>query len=139
MSLRGRVSMIGAVAVLAAACTGGGGAATLAPATQAPRASRPVRGPGHGARDRGPGDGRAPRRRGLLGQIIEAGTIRISTDANYEPFSFLNPDTNYEGFDTDVRRDRQAAQRHRIEWEPPNWALITAGSWGGRWDTSSAR
>ena len=38
----------------------------------------------------------------LLETIQDAGVIRISTDANYEPQSFRDPDGNWVGFDIDV-------------------------------------
>jgi polar amino acid transport system substrate-binding protein len=79
----------------------------------------------------------------LLGQIIKNGTIRISTDPNYKPFSFLNTATNtYEGFDTSTaeetvkRLSAKLGKDIKIDWQTPGWDLITAGSWGGRWDIS---
>jgi polar amino acid transport system substrate-binding protein len=79
----------------------------------------------------------------LLGKVIAAGKIRISTDPNYAPFSSLNTATGkYEGFDTStaeeaVKRLSAAVGKDiAIEWVTPSWDLITAGSWGGRWDIS---
>ena len=79
----------------------------------------------------------------LLGQILKTGTIRVATDPNYAPFSFLNPDTQtYEGFDTSTaeetvkRLSEKLGTEIKLQWETPGWDLITAGSWGGRWDIS---
>jgi polar amino acid transport system substrate-binding protein len=78
----------------------------------------------------------------LLGKIIAAGKIRISTDPNYKPFSFLKPDGTYEGFDTATaeetvkRLNQKLGTNIKIQWETPGWDTITAGSWGGRWDIS---
>jgi polar amino acid transport system substrate-binding protein len=78
----------------------------------------------------------------LLGKIVAAGKIRISTDPNYKPFSFLNPDGTYDGFDNAtaveaVKRLSAAVGKDiQIEWQTPTWDAITAGSWGGRWDIS---
>ena len=79
----------------------------------------------------------------LLGKIVAAGKIRISTDPNYKPFSFLNITTNeYEGFDTSTaeetvkRLSDKLGKDIKLEWETPGWDTITAGSWGGRWDIS---
>jgi polar amino acid transport system substrate-binding protein len=135
--------MIGAVALLAAACTGGGGA-NPAPATQAP-ASEPAMTEAPSAASEAPAT-EAPASvdpESLLGQVIESGTIRIATDPNYKPFSFLNPDTNeYEGFDTSTaeetvkRLSEKLGTEITLQWETPSWDLITAGNWGGRWDVS---
>lgn len=79
----------------------------------------------------------------LLGKVLAAGKIRISTDPNYAPFSSLDTATGkYVGFDTStaedvVKRMNQALGTNlQIEWVTPSWDLITAGSWGGRWDMS---
>jgi polar amino acid transport system substrate-binding protein len=78
----------------------------------------------------------------LLGKIVAAGKIRVSTDPNYKPFSFLNPDGTYDGFDNAtaveaVKRLSAAVGKDiQIEWQTPTWDAITAGSWGGRWDIS---
>lgn len=79
----------------------------------------------------------------LLGQVISTGTFRIATDPNYAPFSFLNTATStYEGFDTATaeetvkRLSEKLGKDIKLQWETPGWDLITAGSWGGRWDIS---
>lgn len=79
----------------------------------------------------------------LLGKVIAAGKIRISTDPNYAPFSSLDTATGkYVGFDTSTaeevvkRMNAALGTNLTIEWVTPNWDLITAGSWGGRWDMS---
>lgn len=79
----------------------------------------------------------------LLGKVITAGAIRIATDPNYAPYSFLNTTTNeYEGFDTATaeetveRLSEKLGTEIKLQWETPGWDTITAGSWGGRWDVS---
>ena len=59
-----------------------------------------------------------------LGAIEESGTIRVSTDPNYEPQSFLDANGDFVGFDVEV------------EFVTPDWDVITAGNWGGQWDMS---
>jgi polar amino acid transport system substrate-binding protein len=74
--------------------------------------------------------------------VIAAGKIKISTDPNYAPFSFLNPDGTYDGFDNAtaveaVKRLSAAVGKDiQIEWTTPAWEAITAGGWGGRFDVS---
>src|SRR5436305_3681768 len=78
----------------------------------------------------------------LLGKVIAAGKIRVSTDPNYKPFSFLNPDGTYDGFDNATaveavkRLSAMVGKPIAVEWTTPTWDAITAGSWGGRWDIS---
>ena len=72
----------------------------------------------------------------LLAEIMERGTIRISTDPNYEPQSFLNSDGEFVGFDVDVAREIASRLGVEVEFVTPDWDLITAGNWGGQWDMS---
>src|SRR5215217_4648770 len=75
MSLRGRISLLAASDAASAPASGSASAPASEAASIDPNS--------------------------LLGKIISSGKIRIATDPNYKPFSFLNPDTNtYEGFDT---------------------------------------
>lgn len=72
----------------------------------------------------------------LLADIQERGTIRVSTDANYEPQSFLDASGNFVGFDIDVAREIARRLNVQVEFVTPDWDLITAGNWGGQWDMS---
>lgn len=71
-----------------------------------------------------------------LGAIEESGTIRVSTDANYEPQSFLDPNGEFVGFDIDVAREIGRRLGVEVEFMTPDWDVITAGNWGGQWDMS---
>jgi polar amino acid transport system substrate-binding protein len=72
-----------------------------------------------------------------LAAIKTAGVIRIATDPNYAPYSFLDTESGeYDGFDTAVARMIATALEVDIEWVTPTWDELTAGSWGGRWDVS---
>jgi polar amino acid transport system substrate-binding protein len=88
----------------------------------------------------------------LLGEIEARGYMISSTDANYEPQSFLDIDAERDadtvcpddlltygemvGFDVDVAKE--IADRLGVEvcYATPDWDVITAGSWGDRWDVS---
>lgn len=88
----------------------------------------------------------------LLDQIQARGTMLVSTDPNYEPQSYLDPngtrvaDTKCGndqltagemiGFDVDVAVE--IANRLGVEacFVTPDWDVITAGNWGDRWDIS---
>lgn len=73
---------------------------------------------------------------GLLADILERGVIRVSTDANYEPQSFLDENGEFVGFDIDVAREIAKRLGVEVEFVTPDWDVITAGNWGGQWDMS---
>jgi polar amino acid transport system substrate-binding protein len=72
----------------------------------------------------------------LMAEIESRGTIRVSTDPNYEPQSFLRPDGAYEGFDIDVANEIAERMGVEVEFVTPDWDVITAGNWGNQWDIS---
>jgi len=72
----------------------------------------------------------------LLETIRDRGEIVVSTDPNYAPQSFLEPDGDFVGFDIDVARAIAEGLGVDIRFETPDWEVITAGSWAGRWDIS---
>ncbi|MEA2611150.1 MAG: polar amino acid transport system substrate-binding protein [Chloroflexota bacterium] len=128
--------LTGAVLV-ASACTSGGGASTAPSSLASSNPSAAV----SMAPSVQPSATVDPK--SLLGIILASGKIRISTDPNYKPFSFLNVTTQkYEGFDTSTaeeavkRLSAKVGKDIAIDWQTPGWDLITAGSWGGRWDIS---
>ena len=109
--------------------------------TTAPRAQRPqARGRGRGARVRGHRPVRAaaaaPIAGGLLDKVLKAGKLVVSTDPDYPPQSALKPDGTFEGFDIDVANEIAKRLGVEVEFETPDLAVITAGSWAGRWDVS---
>ena len=130
------IALIGGVVLATAACTSSG--ASTAPSAEASMAPSD-------AASVAPSVEASPTvdPESLLGKIIAAGEIRIATDPNYAPFSFLNTTTNeYEGFDTSTaeevvkRLSEKLGTEIKLAWETPSWDTITAGSWGGRWDVS---
>jgi polar amino acid transport system substrate-binding protein len=72
----------------------------------------------------------------LMAEVQRRGVIRISTDPNYEPQSFLTAQGEFVGFDVDVAREIAQRLGVTVEFVTPDWDLITAGNWGGRWDMS---
>jgi polar amino acid transport system substrate-binding protein len=72
----------------------------------------------------------------LLESVQEAGVLRISTDANYEPQSFREPDGSWVGFDIDVGTEIAERLGVEAEFQHQDWDIITAGSWAERWDIS---
>jgi polar amino acid transport system substrate-binding protein len=128
MSLRGRLAMLGAVALIAGACSSGGAAtaspsaaapATAAPVTAAPVASAPAA--SVAAATAAPA---TPIPGGLLAKVLAAGKLVVSTDPNYAPQSI------------DVATEIAKRLGVGVEWATPKWEIITPGGWGGRWDAS---
>jgi polar amino acid transport system substrate-binding protein len=72
----------------------------------------------------------------LLAEIEQRGTVRVSTDPNYEPQSFLTAAGEFQGFDIDVAHEIARRLGVEVEFVTPDWDLITAGNWGDRWDMS---
>ena len=137
MSLRGRLSMLGAVAVIAAACSSG--SATPAP-TAAPTAApttAPTEAPSVAASEPASEAPASPIAGGLLDKVLKAGKLVVSTDPNYAPQSAQKPDGTFEGFDIDVATE--IAKRLGVDASNGprrTGTVITAGSWSGRWDAS---
>jgi len=72
----------------------------------------------------------------LLDEVMAAGKLRVSTDPNYAPQSFLNDKGELDGFDVEVAKEVAKRLGVQVEFVTPDWDLITAGNWGGRWDVS---
>jgi len=135
------MGLLGAVVLVASACSSGG--ASSAPSNAASTAPSVPSAASSVAASVAPSAAAASiDPKSLLGTVLASGKIRISTDGNYKPFSFAKPDGTYEGFDTSTaeeavkRLSTKLGKPITIDWQTPSWDLITAGSWGGRWDIS---
>jgi len=129
MSIRARAALLVSGIVLVAGCTS---AATPAP-TQAPTAAPPSSAGSEAPASVAPA---TPIAGGLLDKVIKAGTLTVSTDPNYAPQSVKKPDGTFEGFDIDVATEVAKRLGVKVAFVTPDWSLITAGSWSGRWDVS---
>lgn len=72
----------------------------------------------------------------LLATIKSRGTVKVSTDPNYAPQSFLNDQGEFEGFDIDVAKEIAERLGVDVEFTTPNFDLVQAGGWNGQWDIS---
>ncbi|NJO06396.1 MAG: transporter substrate-binding domain-containing protein [Chloroflexaceae bacterium] len=72
----------------------------------------------------------------MLTDVQERGVLRVSTDSNYAPQSFLNPDGTWEGFDIEVAREVANRLGVDVEFLDISFDVITAGSWNDRWDVN---
>ncbi len=82
------------------------------------------------------GGGQSAEADDLLGEILTRGAVRISTDPNYAPQSFLDESGNFVGFDVDVAEEIARRLGVEVEFVTPDWDIITAGNWGDQWDMS---
>lgn len=130
---RGFASLVLGVVVVAAACTGASSPSPSAATSVAPSSSAA----GSASASPSTAASVAPVAGGLLDKVIKAGTIKVSTDPNYAPQSIQKPDGTFEGFDIDVATEIAKRMGNlKVEFVTPDWSVITAGGWSGRWDMS---
>lgn len=73
----------------------------------------------------------------LLAKVQQAGVLVVATDPNYKPQSFLQEETGtYVGFDIDMACSIANALGVAVQFEPPDFSFVEAGSWAGRFDVS---
>ena len=70
----------------------------------------------------------------VLDKIMSSKTLKVATDANWPPQSFINDKNEMDGFDVDVAREIAKRLGTEVEFITPSWDIITAGNWNGRWD-----
>jgi polar amino acid transport system substrate-binding protein len=133
MSMRGRAALIIAGALLVSACT----SSSSPSPSSAPSAAPPSAAPPSAAPEASASPAPAtPIPGGLLDKVLKAGVLVVSTDPNSAPESFQNPDGTYVGFDISVATELAKRLGVTVKFVTPDWAIITAGSWSGRWDVS---
>lgn len=70
----------------------------------------------------------------VLDRVLAAKTMKVATDANWAPQSFVNDKNELDGFDVDVAKDIGKRLGVSVQFVTPGWDIITAGNWQGRWD-----
>ena len=70
----------------------------------------------------------------VLDRVMAAKTLKVATDANWAPQSFMNDKNELDGFDVDVAKNVGRRLGVNVEFVTPGWDIITAGKWAGRWD-----
>lgn len=71
-----------------------------------------------------------------LDRIQQSKTMTVATAANWPPQSFVGDDNTMQGFDVDVAKEIAERLGAEAEFVTPEWGIITAGHWNGRWDIS---
>ena len=72
----------------------------------------------------------------VLDRVMKNGVLKVATDANWAPQSFLDDNNEMDGFDVAVAREIATRLGVEVEFVTPSWDIITAGNWSGRWDMS---
>lgn len=70
----------------------------------------------------------------VLDRVLAAKNLKVATDANWAPQSFVNDNNEMDGFDIDVAKEIGKHLGVSVEFVTPGWDIITAGKWQGRWD-----
>jgi polar amino acid transport system substrate-binding protein len=67
---------------------------------------------------------------------MKRGSMKMATDSNLPPLSFINQQNQLDGFDVDVGKEVARRLGVKLDIITPEWTVITAGHWNGRWDIS---
>ena len=70
----------------------------------------------------------------VLDRITSKGVLKVATNSDYPPNSFLNDNNELDGFDISVAKEIAKHMGVDIEFVTPGWEVMTAGRWSGRWD-----
>ena len=71
-----------------------------------------------------------------LDRVKERGVLTVATESDWFPQAFINDDNELDGFDVDVAKEIARRMEVDIRFVTPEWDIIIAGNWGGRWDLS---
>jgi len=72
---------------------------------------------------------------GALDRIIKSGVLRVGTAGDYQPMSYLDPETGtYVGFDAELAEDLAKALHVRLEYVGTSWPTLIADTLAGRFD-----
>ena len=70
-----------------------------------------------------------------LQAIMERGVLRVGSTGDYNPMSYLDPETNrYVGFDAALAEDLAARLGVEIEYVPTSWPTLTEDTLAGKFD-----
>jgi polar amino acid transport system substrate-binding protein len=72
----------------------------------------------------------------VLDRINQTGVIRVASDPEWPPYSWIDESGAWQGFDASVAQEVARRLGVRIEFVAPKWEELTAGNWGGAWDLS---
>ena len=70
----------------------------------------------------------------LQSEVMRRGALRVATDANYPPFSFVAQNGELDGFDAQVARELGQRLGVKVQFLTPDWDTVYAGNWQEVWD-----
>ncbi len=71
-----------------------------------------------------------------LDRVTSTGTMKVATNAGWPPQSYLDDSNQLVGFDIDVANEVAKRLGVKVEFDTPEWGVMTGGRWGGRWDVA---
>lgn len=72
-----------------------------------------------------------------LDDIKAAGVLRVGTAGDYQPMSYLDPETGtYVGFDAELAEDLAASLGVKIEWVKTSWPTLMEDTLAGKFDVA---
>ena len=72
---------------------------------------------------------------GVLRSIRERGVLRVGTAGDYQPMSYLDPETGtYVGFDAELAADLAEALGVTVEFVPTSWPTLMEDTLAGKFD-----
>ena len=72
---------------------------------------------------------------GVLGEITARGVLRVGTAGDYQPMSYLEPETGtYVGFDAELAEDLAAALGVKLEYVRTSWPTLMEDTLAGKFD-----
>jgi len=72
---------------------------------------------------------------GVLREIKERGVLRVGTAGDYQPMSYLDPETNeYVGFDAELAEDLAADLGVSVEYVKTSWPTLMEDTLAGKFD-----
>lgn len=72
----------------------------------------------------------------VLDKIHKDKLMTVATSATWPPQGFINDKNEIDGFDIDVSKEIAKRLGVEVKFVTPDWDVITAGKWNGRWDMS---
>ena len=71
----------------------------------------------------------------VLDAIRKSGVLKVGTAGDYQPMSYLDPETNtYVGFDTELAQDLAASLGVEIEYVETSWPTLMEDTLAGKFD-----
>ena len=76
-----------------------------------------------------------PNQNGVLEEIRERGVLRVGTAGDYQPMSYLDPETGtYIGFDAELAEDLASSLGVKIEYITTSWPTLMEDTLAGKFD-----